>query len=660
MKISSFAAILTVIMLSQFGNLFAQAILAYSERYRPQFHFTPPTGWMGDPSGLIYEDGNYHLFYWGHAVSRDLVHWEHWPRALTNENGVGVMSGSAVMDWKNTSGFGLNGKPPMVAIYSGLHQTDRRQTQNLADSNDGGRTWTKYSGNPVIDIGSTEFRDPQVFWYEPDRRWIMVVALAAETKVRFYASPDLKHWTQLSDFGPAGATDGVWECPDMFPLPVNGNPKRTKWVLKVDVQPTGGQYFIGDFDGRNFHVDQGWLDQLKNCDWELGGIVFADFEGDNYGSWTTTGDAFGNGPAHGMLDHQNAVVGFRGRGLANSFHGGDDRQGTLASPAFVVAKPYIRFLIGGGNHPGTTCINLWVDGQMVRTQTGKDSEALRWANWDVREFMGRSARIQIVDRQTGEWGHINVDQITFSDQPAKLGQRRPAYWFDYGDDFYAARSWHGMPVSDNRRIWIAWMGNWLYARDIPTTPWKGLQSIPRELSLQTDSAGHLYLTQQPIHELEQLRRQSWQLPATQIGPGEFNLSRQGIRGSTLEIVAEFECQDATEFGLKVRMGTNEETVVGYDVAAQSVFVDRSRSGRVDFNSNFPARHAGPLATDNGRVRLHVFVDISSIEVFGGDGRTVISDQIFPDPVSEGLSIYARGGSVRLSDLKIWKLGSMNR
>ena len=121
MKISSFAAILTVIVLSQFGNLFAQPVPAYSERYRPQFHFTPPTGWMGDPSGLIYEDGNYHLFYWGHAVSRDLVHWEHWPRALTNENGVGVMSGSAVMDWKNTSGFGLNGKPPMVAIYSGLH-----------------------------------------------------------------------------------------------------------------------------------------------------------------------------------------------------------------------------------------------------------------------------------------------------------------------------------------------------------------------------------------------------------------------------------------------------------------------------------------------------------------------------------------------------------
>jgi sucrose-6-phosphate hydrolase SacC (GH32 family) len=642
------------------GSVLAQTESTNAERYRPQFHFTPPTGWMGDPSGLIYADGLYHLFYWGHAVSHDLVHWEDWPRALTSGDGVGVMSGSAVVDWKNTSGFGAAGRPPMVAIYSGLHQADRRQTQDLAYSNDGGRMWTKYSGNPVIDIGSTEFRDPQVFWYEPDRRWIMVVALAAETKVRFYASPDLKHWTALSDFGPAGATDGVWECPDLFPLPVEGNPKCTKWVLKVDVQPTGGQYFIGDFDGRTFQVDQAWLDHLKANDWGSEGIVFADFEGDGYGSWTTTGDAFGNGPAHGRLEHQNAVVGFRGRGLANSFHGGDDTQGTLTSPLFTVSKPYIRFLIGGGDHPGTTCINLLVDGHVVRTQTGKNSESLRWASWDAREFMGRSARIQIVDRQQGEWGHVNIDQIVFSDQPVKPGRPMTAYWFDYGDDFYAARSWHGLPASNCRHIWIAWMGNWLYAKDIPTAPWKGLQSIPRELSLKMDPTGQLFLTQQPIRELEKLRLRNWRRPTTQIGPGEVSLSKEGIQGSTLEIMAEFECKDATEFGLKVRQGANEETIVGYDVASQSLFVDRTHSGRVDFYSIFPARHNGVLGPDHGRVRLHIFVDMSSIEVFGGDGRTVISDQIFPDPASDGLAVYARGGTVRLSSLKVWQLGSINR
>ena len=227
---------------------------------------------MNDPNGLVYYKGEYHLFYqhnpfgevwghmsWGHAVSRDLLHWEHLPVALREENGIMIFSGSAVVDSGNSSGFcHADGKERscLVAIYTG-HGRDK-QTQNVAYSNDRGRTWTKYAGNPVIDLGLKEFRDPKVILARGYKRWIMVTVLADQHKVRFFGSRNLKDWDILSDFGPAGAIGGVWECPDLFPLPVDGDPKQVRWVLDVDINPggiaggSGGQYFIGTFDGTKF------------------------------------------------------------------------------------------------------------------------------------------------------------------------------------------------------------------------------------------------------------------------------------------------------------------------------------------------------------------------------------------------------------------------
>ena len=247
---------------------------AVLERWRPQYHFTPADTWMNDPNGMVYYDGEYHLFYqnnpygnrwghmsWGHAVSRDLVHWEHLPLAIAEENGVMIFSGSAVVDWKNTSGFGRDGKPPLVAIYTGHHTGRPLQNQQIAYSNDRGRTWTKYAANPVLDIGEADFRDPKVFWHEPTGRWIMAVSWPVHRKVRFYGSPDLKAWTHLSDFGPAGSTEGIWECPDLFPIPIEGIRGSSRWVLVVNVgsgAPAGGsgtQYFVGGFDGTRFTVD---------------------------------------------------------------------------------------------------------------------------------------------------------------------------------------------------------------------------------------------------------------------------------------------------------------------------------------------------------------------------------------------------------------------
>ena len=204
---------------------------------------------------------------WGHAVSSDLVHWKQLPVALREENGIAIFSGSTVEDKDNTSGLcGHAGqKTPgcLIAIYTGAPGSDK-QTQNLAFSPDGGATWTKYSGNPVIDLGLKDFRDPKVFWHAATKSWVMVVALPTQHKVRFYRSADLRKWELAGEFGPAGAVSGVWECPDLIELPVRddkGNLDSTRWLLSVNVNPggpaggSGDQYFVGHFDGARFTED---------------------------------------------------------------------------------------------------------------------------------------------------------------------------------------------------------------------------------------------------------------------------------------------------------------------------------------------------------------------------------------------------------------------
>ncbi|MEM8858890.1 MAG: glycoside hydrolase family 32 protein [Chloroflexota bacterium] len=255
---------------------------------RPLIHFTPPNGWMNDPNGLIYHNGEYHLFYqyypddlvwgpmhWGHAVSKDLIEWEHLPIALYPADDGWIFSGSAVIDEHNTAGFGAGA---MVAVYS-LHiqiTADRAiQNQGIASSLDDGRTWTKYEGNPVIsmpDFGDhNEFRDPKVDWYgtADDGHWVMV--LAVQDEVWIYISPNLKDWELTSKFGQEiGCHGGVWECCDLFEMAVE-NSDESYWIMLVSVQngaPAGGngvQYFVGSFDGKVFTPTEanpkiGWTD----------------------------------------------------------------------------------------------------------------------------------------------------------------------------------------------------------------------------------------------------------------------------------------------------------------------------------------------------------------------------------------------------------------
>jgi fructan beta-fructosidase len=246
----------------------------YHEPYRLQIHFSPKTHWMNDPNGMVYFKGIYHLFFqyypngttwgpmhWGHAESSDMIHWKEMPIALYPDSLGYIFSGSAVVDSNNTSGFGKDGKIPVIAIFTHHDPkgekagTNNFQKESLAYSLDNGTTWTKYTGNPVLkNPGIRDFRDPKVMWYKPEKKWVMT--LATQDHITFFSSPNLKDWQKESEFGKTfGAHGGVWECPDLFPLKLNGH---IYWILIVNLNPGGPnggsatQYFVGQFDGNEF------------------------------------------------------------------------------------------------------------------------------------------------------------------------------------------------------------------------------------------------------------------------------------------------------------------------------------------------------------------------------------------------------------------------
>jgi fructan beta-fructosidase len=532
-----------------------------------------------------------------------------------------------------------------------LRFSDARQMQGLAYSTDGGITYTHYSQNPVLDIGSTEFRDPQVFWHAPTEKWVMVIALADARQVQFYTSPNLKDWRFASDFGPLGAEGGVWECPDLFPLPVDGDPTKIKWVLEVDVQPVGGQYFLGQFDGERFMMDEAFAKELASTPYMPSGTVLFDFE-QGLDGWQIEGEAFSASPARGALPMQSVIIGYQGEYLINSFYQGDKTVGKITSPAFKIEKDYINFLIGGGYHPDTTAIRLLVGGRVVRSSTGANTETMRWTHWPVAEWKGQTARIEIVDEHTGGFGHINIDHIMQSDEPA-VHQREKAAWIDYGPDFYAVRSWQDAPLNDSSRVWIAWMSNWLYANDVPSEGFKGQQSLPRQLSLKSFPEG-VKLLQAPVKALTSLRRDHVQLRALPIS-GTRPLEEFQPRQNAYELLVEIEPGNSPHVGLEIAAGTQNKTIIGYHSDRQELYIDRTQSGKVSFNPSFPSVSEAPLALQGGKLRLRIFVDQGSVEVFGGEGETVISSLIFPEAGDLGIRIFSEGGTSMLRQLDAWRL-----
>jgi fructan beta-fructosidase len=495
-------------------------------RYRPKWHYSAGRNWLNDPNGLVYYKGVYHLFYqynphgddwgnmsWGHAISPDLLRWEEQPVAIACDDQEAIFSGSAVLDVHNTSGFGTPDNPPLVAVYTSAYSSGSPlaglQAQSLAYSTDDGTTWTKYNRNPVLDRGSADFRDPKVFWYDGDAGsyWVMVAVEAVRREVVLYKSTDLLAWDHLSTFGPANATHGIWECPDLFELPVDGDASNTRWVLAVNLSPggiaggSGGQYFIGTFDGVTFRSE------------------------------TTVTEG-----------------------------------------------------------------------------------------------------LQADDTRMAEYG-----------------------WLDWGRDYYAAVSFNNVP--DDRRLMIGWMSNWQYAASTPSDGWRSAMSLVREVRL-VSRGGRPVLVQEAVDPFENHSRGLIALDQQPLAEGLTWLPAEAY-GDVLRIDAEFEPGSAGRVGVVLRAdrqrdaapdassGAAERTVLAYDSAAGELSLDRTESGNVGFHVTFPSVERVAVPLEDGRIRLRIFVDRCSVEVFAQDGRATITDQVFPADASTALALFAEGEGATL-------------
>jgi fructan beta-fructosidase len=480
----------------------------YQQPYREQYHFSPATGWLGDPDGMVRFNNLYHLFWWGHAESKDLVHWNERLSPMIGDNGSFVYySGSVVVDRNNTSGLAVDpSQPPMIAIYTMHDKATNKETQGLSVSYDE-MSFVFYDQNPVLTSERLAFRDPQVFFYIPSQRWIMVIALPDDRKVSFFASQDLKHWEHLSDFGPEGAVSQVWEVPDLFQLSVDGDPNHKKWVLLCGMGPNREQYFIGDFDGQKFTLD----------------------------------------------------------------------------PA----------------------LNAYLNGSLPTSSNGSER----------------------------------------------------ANWLDFGADYYAVRTYRDYDNIENRVVSMGWLGNWEYANNVPTSWGKGALALPRELGLQTFSSG-LRIVQRPIPALEGLRQ-----ARVHVGPlgvnGVTPLSEFKPKRNTYEIDATFQITDPkAKFGIRIAVHGDYGISVGYDASTSCLFLDRTNPEHGDFAGLFAKYMFAPLDPKDGEVRLHIFVDQSSIEIFANDGELTMSALMFPSPESLGINLFSENGGATLVNISAWELDSI--
>lgn len=471
------------------------------EKYRPVYHYTPKYGWMNDPNGLVYQDGEYHLFYqwnpygsmwgnmhWGHAVSRDLVHWDYLGMAIAPDSLGTIFSGNCIIDKENVAGFGKNA---MIAYYT---SAGKKQTQSVAYSLDNGRTFTKYHKNPIVTSeDKVDFRDPNVFYHEPSRKWIMVIAAGQE--VDLFSSVNLLDWEYESSFGEGyGNHDGVWECPDLLELAIDSDPKNKKWVLLLNINPGGifkgsaTQYFTGSFDGKNFTCDS-------------------------------------------------------------------------------------------------------------------DPSVVKWMDW--------------------------------------------------GKDHYATITWSNAPL--NRSLAIAWMSNWEYANNVPTTQYRSGNSVPREISLFT-KGNELYLRNQPVEELKALRKSTQEYKFTvsdQYKSYTIDSVLEDNKGA-FELEIEWKNGSAEIFGFNLFNEQGENVSLYYDLSEGRFYMDRTRSGDINFSEHFPAITYAPV-DKGGLYSLRIFVDLCSIECFGDDGKFVMTNLVFPQEPYNRINFYTKNGSVDVESLKIYKL-----
>ena len=302
-------------------------------------------------------------------------------------------------------------------------------------------------------------------------------------------------------------------------------------------------------------------------------------------------------------------------------------------------------------------VNLVVNGQVVRTATGNDSETLDWASWDVKEFVGQQAQIKVVDNNRFGWGHILADEFTASPTAAK--SRLESYdWLDYGRDYYAAVSFSNMP--DNKRVMLGWMNNWDYANNIPTNPWRSAMSLPREVQL-TQTPDGPRLAQNVVKQVDKLATKPSYTDSKggAIMAGTTPLP-EAASGQVQRVDITFSPGTAKKSGITVLGDEASSTVIGYDSTTGKVFVDRTNSGNTTFHPTFASIEDAPVTLDKkGNVTLRVYVDRSSVEVFSGDGLRSITDQVFPNAGADKMALFAEGGTAQLKSLTVTPMeGSM--
>lgn len=447
---------------------------------------------------MVYHDGAYHLFYqynpddtdwgsvhWGHATSEDLFNWKNQGSKLEPEDDVLQFSGGAVVDSENTSGFG---RDSLVLTYTGHHRDTRIEDQRLAYSTDGGKSVTKYADNPVIPSNSPDFRDPNVFRYEPDDSWRLVVSRVSATNdrpagIEIYRSEDLHDWTYESTYEKRAIHDATeWECPDLYELPVKGG--DTKWVLTVSADGGRVDHLVGEFDGTDFSLDRR-----------------------------------------------------------------------------VVA--------------------------------------------------------------------------------------------DKGHDYYAAMSWANEP--QDRRIALGWMNNWRYAEEIPDPGWRGTMTVPRRVTLVEDG-DTVDVRQSPAGELTTLRgTKLTSLDSERLHSGDEPLANEGVSGRCLDIEMAIAPGNADTVGLDVRKGEEQQTTISYHTDTEMLLFDRSKSGTYFDTASSGATSADLQPMDDGTISLRVLVDRSSVEVFANDGRLAMSNLIYPDWQSDGISLFTENGDAEIVSLDVWEL-----
>jgi levanase len=265
--------------------------------------------------------------------------------------------------------------------------------------------------------------------------------------------------------------------------------------------------------------------------------------------------------------------------------------------------------------------------------------------------MGREAKVQLVDEESGGWGHLLFDHLILSDYPAKLGVEN-ANWVDYGPDFYAAVTWNGAPTGQGGPPWIAWMSNWKYAGVTPTSPWRSAMSLPRTLSLRKED-GRYVMVHRPVKQIERWRGDVVKLSNQPVS--EANATLGSVKGKHFDLLVRIDAGDAAEAGIKVRLGDGEETLVGWSRASGNVFVDRIKSGNTGFHPEFAARHGAPIKLKNGLLEMRVILDDCSVEVFADGGAISMTNLIFPSPASDGLEFYHVGGTARVVSAEIFPL-----